>query len=165
MREVRRTGAWLVLLLLLVAAVAMVAVPVWLIQPFRGQTPRAMQIGYELRRWSPLVTLIVSLVALALCFYLWTGTRRFWKKGALVVVFLLAVGAAWLARQNHFEWMFHPLPNAEYVKAADADFVSDDDKVIAIEFNGDAAAYPVRQIAYHHIAQDEVGGVPIAATY
>jgi hypothetical protein len=26
-------------------------------------------------------------------------------------------------------------------------------------------AYPVRQIAYHHLVEDSVGGVPIVATY
>ena len=165
MRDLRRTGMWFVLLLLFAAALTMVAAPMWLIQPFRGQTPRAMQIGYVLRYWSPLVTLIVSVFAAAIVVFLWSGTRRLWRKTALVLVLLLTVASAWLARQNHFEWMFRPLPNAGYVRAGDTDFVLDEDKVIAIEVNGEAAAYPVRQMAYHHVVQDEVGGVPIAATY
>jgi len=165
MRDLRRTGMWFVLLLLFAAGLTMVAAPMWLIQPFRGQTPRAMQIGYVLRYWSPLVTLIVSVFAAAIVVFLWSGTRRLWRKTALVLVLLLTVASAWLSRQNHFEWMFRPLPNAEYVRAGDTDFVLDEDKVIAIEVNGEAAAYPVRQMAYHHVVQDEVGGVPVAATY
>ena len=31
--------------------------------------------------------------------------------------------------------------------------------------NGEAAAYPIRQLAYHHLVQDIVGGVPIVVTY
>ena len=34
-----------------------------------------------------------------------------------------------------------------------------------VKINGDAAAYPVRQMAYHHIVQDVVGGTPITTTY
>jgi hypothetical protein len=156
---------WFVLLFLFAAGLTMVAAPMWLIQPFRGQTPRAMRIGYGLRFWSPFVTLIVSVLAAAIVVSLWRGTTRLWKKTSLVVVLLLSVASAWLARQNHFEWMFRPLPNAEYARAGDTDFVLDEDKVIAIEVNGEAVAYPVRQMAYHHVVQDEVGGVPIAATY
>ena len=165
MRDLRRTGMWFVLLLLFAAGLTMVAAPMWLIQPFRGQTPRAMRIGYALRHWSPLVTLIVSVLAAAIVVSLWSGTTRLWRKTALVLVLLLTVASAWLARQNHFEWMFRPLSNAEYVRPGDTDFVPDEDKVIAIEINGEAAAYPVRQMAYHHVVQDEVGGVPVAATY
>jgi hypothetical protein len=37
--------------------------------------------------------------------------------------------------------------------------------VMAIEINGDAVAYPVRQMGYHHVINDVVGGKPITATY
>ena len=49
--------------------------------------------------------------------------------------------------------------------AAEANWVEDGDMVLAVEKNGEAAAYPVRQVAYHHVVQDVVGGVPIVATY
>jgi hypothetical protein len=61
--------------------------------------------------------------------------------------------------------MFHPLARAAYVHADAASFVSDADLVIAVERNGEAAAYPIRQLAYHHLVQDAVGGVPIVVTY
>jgi hypothetical protein len=37
--------------------------------------------------------------------------------------------------------------------------------VIAVDIKGDAVAYPVRQLAYHHIVQDVVGDTPIVVTY
>jgi hypothetical protein len=37
--------------------------------------------------------------------------------------------------------------------------------VIAIEINGEAKAYPLSVLMYHEIVNDELGGVPIAATY
>ena len=84
---------------------------------------------------------------------------------ALVLVLLPLLPATWFARQNHFEWMFNPLPNAAYAKAADASFVGDSDMVLAVSIAGESAAYPVRLMAYHHVVQDVVGGTPIVATY
>lgn len=61
--------------------------------------------------------------------------------------------------------MFNPLPNPAYAKTADAGFVADSDVVMAIESNGEAVAYPVRLMAYHHLVGDVAGGTPIVATY
>ena len=74
-------------------------------------------------------------------------------------------GAVWLARTNIFEKMFAPLPSPRYARAAEASWVKDNDLVLGVERNGEAVAYPVRQIAYHHVVMDEVGGVPVVATY
>ncbi len=37
--------------------------------------------------------------------------------------------------------------------------------VLAIEVGGEARAYPVDLVAYHHIVNDELNGQPLAATY
>jgi hypothetical protein len=49
---------------------------------------------------------------------LWIG-GRWWSRIILVILLLPVLGATWLARQNHFEWMFNPLPNPAYAKAAE----------------------------------------------
>ncbi len=160
-----RKTAWLSLLLLTLVGLAIVLAPVWIIQPFRPQSQKDVAWSYVMRSWSPLVTIICSLLALALLVFLWPGSRRWWRKAALVVIFLPLLGAAWLARQNHFEWMFHPLPNPAYASSTAADFVADADMVMTIENKGEAVAYPIRLMAYHHVVQDTVGGTPIVATY
>ena len=73
--------------------------------------------------------------------------------------------SVWFAQQNHFLWMFNPLAKAAYTKISEVNFVKDDDMVMSVKINGEAVAYPIRQIAYHHIIQDVVGGQPITATY
>ena len=90
---------------------------------------------------------------------------RWWSRIILVILLLPVFGATWLARQNHFEWMFTPLPNAAYAKAAEVTFVNDDDRVMAVTINGESAAYPIRLMGYHHVVGDTVGGVPIVTTY
>jgi hypothetical protein len=160
-----RKTEWLALFAIAFVAVAFVVVPVWIIQPFKPQTARGVELSYTLRLWSPLVTILSLASCLFLVASLWQGSRRWWKKAFLVVVLIPLLSSAWFARQNHFEWMFNPLANAAYVKADQAAFVTDSDIVMAVESNGEAAAYPIRQMAYHHLVQDTVGGTPIVATY
>lgn len=160
-----RKAAWAVIIVLILITLALVVIPMRVIHPFRPQTPEGLELAYTLRRWAPVVTLVASIIIVALTLWLWRGARRWWRKAALVVFVALSMGVAWFARQNIFEWMFNPQPGASYARVADAGFVDDSDRVIAIEVNGDAVAYPVRQIAYHHVVEDTVGGVPVVATY
>ncbi len=160
----RRRLAGAVLVLLVLAVLAMVAVPVFLIRPFSPQTPGGLAVAFALRWWAPLVTDLALIVGAALAARLWRGGR--WWSRALVVLALIPLAVApWLSRFNIFEKMFAPLGASRFAPAAQASWVEDGDMVLAVERNGDAAAYPVRQVAYHHIVQDVVGGVPIAVTY
>jgi Protein of unknown function (DUF3179) len=156
--------AWLVVLLFAVVMAVMIVVPVYLIMPFKSQTPRALDIAFHFKRWSPLVTMLGLIATLGLTVYLWRSGRWF-KRTALVLMIALAALWAWFARQNHFEWMFNPLPAAAFANVGDTTFVADTDQVIAIAVNDEAVAYPIRAMAYHHVVEDTVGGVPIVATY
>ena len=160
----RRKLVWLVFFLLVVAVVAIVLAPVFLIMPFKAQTPRTMEISYLMRRWSPLVTVLGVLVLFTLTIGLWIG-GRWWSRAFMLLLLAPTLGATWLARQNHFEWMFNPLPNPAYAKAVDAAFVNDDDRVLAVTIGGESVAYPIRLMGYHHLVGDTVGGTPIVATY
>jgi hypothetical protein len=61
--------------------------------------------------------------------------------------------------------MFNPLTAPAYARAEEADFVGDDEMVLAVARGGERVAYPVLLMAYHHVVADTVGGVPLAATY
>jgi hypothetical protein len=159
-----RSGVWASAILLAVVAMAIVVIPAWLIQPFDAQSPGELALSYQLRRWSPVATVLATGLVIALAVWLWHGAR-WWGKAILVLAALLCVGTSWLARQNHFEWMFRPMQDVAYAPARDAEWVSDTDVVMAVEINGDAVGYPVRQVAYHHVVQGQVGSVPIVATY
>ena len=84
------------------------------------------------------------------------------------MVLLVSVTAlvTWFARQNHFEWMFNPLAKAEYVGVRDArSFLVDAEIVMGIDVKGVALAYPIRQLAYHHVVNEVIGGTPLVVTY
>jgi Protein of unknown function (DUF3179) len=160
----RRKRVWLALFLLVLLILLIVLTPVFLIMPFKAQTPRTMEISYLMRRWSPLLTVVASGLILILTIGLWLG-GRWWSRVVLVILFVPTLGATWLARQNHFEWMFNPLPNPAYAKTADAGFVNDNDRVLFVKIGEESVAYPVRLMAYHHLVEDTVGGTPLVATY
>ncbi len=157
--------AWIALLIITLFALAIVIVPALIIQPFKPQSARGLELSYTMRRWSPWLTVLGLLSALALAIWLWHESRRWWRKALLLMVLLPLFTATWFARQNHFEWMFHPLPKAAYARPSETSFITDSDMVLAVENGGEAVAYPVRLMAYHHVVQDTVGGQPIVATY
>ena len=157
--------AWITLIAVSILAVAVVFIPAWIIQPFKPQTVSGLSLSYTLKRLSPVLTVVALVVIFGLTVFLWRRSRRWWRKAALVIIPILPIVSVWFARQNHFEWMFNPLSNPLYAAVNDTDFVEPADMVLAVENNGDAAAYPVRQLAYHHVVQDVVGGTPIVATY
>lgn len=156
---------WLLLIVSLVVSFIFVITPAILIQPFRPQTTRAVEVSYLLKSWSPFITLVALVISVAFAFLLWNNARRWWRKTVLVILLLLALPPAWFARQNHFEWMFNPLRNRAYASVSDVNFVNDSDMVLAVNIGKEAVAYPVRLMAYHHLVQDTVGGVPLVATY
>jgi hypothetical protein len=160
----RRKILWLSLFVLILIVLAIVLTPVFLIMPFKAQTPRIVEVSYIMRRWSPVVTILASLLILTLTVTLWLG-GRWWSRIVLVLLLVPVFAATWLARQNHFEWMFNPLPNPAYAKATDTPFLHNGDRVMSVTIGNESVAYPIRLMGYHHVVQDTVGGTPIVATY
>jgi hypothetical protein len=155
----------LVLAAITLGSLAWVAIPVVLIRPFGAQTPRGLAVSYALRVSSPWLTPVLLVAGLAIAVALWPRLAS-WKGRTLAgVAVVLLAGSAFLARQNHFEWMFQPLPQPEFVEAAEAKDVAEDDLVLGLRVGEEARAYPVLALAYHHIVNDSIAGEPIVATY
>jgi len=83
----RRRLMWISLLVLIAIVVTIVLTPVFLIMPFKAQTSRILEVSYTMRRWSPVVTVLASLVILTLTIKLWLG-GRWWSR--IILVLLLA---------------------------------------------------------------------------
>ena len=148
-----------------IALAALVVVPLVIDQPFGSQTARTLEVAFTIRRWSPIVTAL-GVVVLAVLAAISLRRRRTWVTvtgfGAALA---MAIAAAWFARQNTFEWMFNPLPRPQFVAAAKATFVDPNDLVLSVSVDGDTAAYPIRQMAYHHLVNDRIGRTPAVVTY
>ena len=56
-------------------------------------------------------------------------------------------------------------PKQFMMVAADKNKVDSNRLVIGVSNNGEAKAYPIRFLGYHHHVQDTIGGKPILVTY
>lgn len=144
-------------------AISLFFIPAYIIRPFKYQSPRALQVAMELKGYAPLTTLILALAAVILVPALWKKSGRV-RRGVMVAGLVLACGAAVMSRLNYFEWMFHPIVAPGFVRASDAK-LEETEMVMAVHFGNDARAYPILQMAYHHVFNDEVGGIPVVVTY
>jgi hypothetical protein len=160
----RRFGQISMFFLLLLSSL-LILVPAFLIRPFVAQTARGVAIAYALRMVSPLLTLLLLLLGVLLSYRLWKAARTRIGRIALILSVIVLVSVAVMSRQNYFEWMFNPLKHPGFAPVSRVSQVQDSDMVLSVQVNRETRAYPVRIMAYHHIVNDVVGGVPIAVTY
>ena len=163
--RLRTVWLWVALVVTVVVGFGVIAFPTLYLMPFKTQDSATLTWALTARTVAPAATLVAAVVASALALWLALRGRRWWSRLAPVVLVAPLILGAWFARQNHFEWMFAPQTALEHVTADKATFVEPGDLVMAVERQGVSIAYPIRQLAYHHIANDVVGGEPIVATY
>lgn len=60
---------------------------------------------------------------------------------------------------------FLPATDPKTVRADAAHWLLPDDEVFGVVVRGQARAYPVPMISYHHVVNDVIQGIPIAITY
>ncbi len=58
-----------------------------------------------------------------------------------------------------------PIDEPKLVNVSVENMLTDQEPVIMLEVNGDARAYPLSTLMWHEIANDVVGGEPVAVTY
>jgi hypothetical protein len=154
---------WTLFFVSALTAIAFFFIPAFIIRPFRHQGPRALLLAMALRQRAPMETLLAGLACFLFAFVLWR-TVGLWRKGLLVLSLLVVTSSAVMARLNYFEWMFHPIAGAQFVAQSESK-LDPKEMILAVRFGSDDRAYPISQMAYHHVLNDVVAGVPIAVTY
>jgi hypothetical protein len=162
-RSFRNPSLWLIFLAAALTAVGFFFIPAFIIRPFHHQTPSALALAMSLRQRAPWATLAAGLISLLFALILWPTVGRSRKiilASAMVVIAFSAV----MSRLNYFEWMFHPV-DAPQFDSASASKLDKGEMILAVRYGSDARAYPIREMAYHHVLNDVVSGVPVAVTY
>ena len=154
---------WICLAAFALVGFAAFMFPAFIIRPFAYQNPKALMWAMAIRDRAPMISLICAAVTLLLASSLWQSTNR-WRKAVLTVVVVLVLFSAVMSRLNYFEWMFHPVDSAKF-DSESASKLDAKEMILAVRYGPDARAYPIREMAYHHILNDVIGGVPIAVTY
>lgn len=135
---------------------------VYLVMPLPGsQGLDSLDVAYLLHSYRWAFRIACGLLILAGCFAAF-DLRHKWLPAALVV---LTAGIVWFFNfQMSAESMFQPPRRLTFQPRASST-VDEGCVVIALEHNGEARAYPVRFLAYHHQVSDTVGGMPVLVTY
>jgi hypothetical protein len=140
------------------------AVPIYVIRPFRHQGARELAVALFVRQIGPTLSALCAAIAFAILIFTWRRTRGWGKRLGFIALLMIALGGAFLSRVNVYEQMFHHLDTPQF-ETAQAARVDKDDMVLTVQINGESRAYPIREMAYHHVVNDTVGRLPIVSTY
>jgi len=134
---------------------------VYFIMPMPGsQKMNSIDVAYFLYTWRWLFRILFGLMIII-------GLFKFnWKRKwlLLIPIVLLAIvvyEANFVMAADH---MFYQ-PKKLLMVNAGANKVDSQRLVIGVVLNGDAKAYPIRYLGFHHQVQDTVGGKPLIITY
>jgi hypothetical protein len=155
---------WFLFVVSALVAVGFFFVPAFIIRPFHHQTPAALAMAMALRQRAPWPTLLAAVACLVCALVLWRAAVNPRRKIFLACVMVLVGFSAIMSRLNYFEWMFHPVDTPQF-ESVSASKLDKGEMILAIRHGSDARAYPIREMAYHHVLNDVVGGVPVAVTY
>lgn len=137
---------------------------VYFILPLPGsQRLDSLELAYALYGWRWPLRGALILLLLAGLPAAWRQRGRFgWK----IAGPLLVVAAASFAANGYLaaDVMFRQ-PRTLILAPAQANRVADDRLVVGVERNGEAKAYPIQFIGYHHQVRDRVGGEEVLVTY
>jgi hypothetical protein len=162
-KNTAKASIWIALAFALVPLVCL-AIPMYVIRPFRPQEPSQLAAALTIRSLGPWLSAISAIVVIVLTVRVWGRSASIWIRTAAVALSLIATAGAGLTHVNLFEIMFHPYASPAFTNAESAQ-VDADDKVLAVRINTESHAYPIRTMGYHHIVNDIVGNAPIAVTY
>lgn len=138
---------------------------VYFIMPFPGsQRANTIGIAYFISKyiWSLRILGMMLLVAQLVPAF---SNGKLWKK--IFLAFLLGLYAFVFYMFNFVflaDKMFYQPRNKLLLPIAD-NRVDSSKLIIGIALNGEARAYPIELIAYHHQVMDTVGGTPVMITY
>lgn len=137
---------------------------VYFIMPMPGsQRMRSIDLAYWLYTWRWAFRIGFGLLTVAGVFAAWRA--RGWRKWLVPGLLVLAAGVAYAANfEMAADAMFHQ-PETLTFKPARQNRVDLRRLVVGVELNGQAKAYPIQFIGYHHQVRDTVGGRPVLVSY
>jgi flagellar basal body-associated protein FliL len=159
----RSRSLWIFFISVALVGTAAFFIPAYIIRPFTHQSARGLEWAMAIRQRAPLVSLLCAIICFVLAAALWQHVTK-WKKALIILPLLIITFSAVMSRLNYFEWMFHPVDRAQFEPESSSKLDAKE-MILAVRYGDDARAYPISQMAYHHILNDVVGGVPIAVTY
>lgn len=138
---------------------------VYFIMPFPGsQHDNTLDFAYWLGKNINLLRIALSALIIYQLFFLFRQNSI--TKKLVVSIFLLLYGVVFYFFNFRFlaETMFYQ-PRVINFSTPATNKVSQDKLILGVEINGQAKAYALQLIGYHHQVRDTVGGQPVMVTY
>ena len=137
---------------------------VYFIMPMPGsQRMASIDLAYLLYTWRWLFRAIFVVMIVAGAASAWRTPGR--RKIAVPVLLVLAAGVVYaLNFQMAADRMFIA-PKSVRMVPADRNKVDTGRLIVGIDINGQARAFPIQFIGYHHQVRDTVGGQPVMVSY
>ncbi len=149
----------------LLTLIAMEILRVYFIMPFPGsQQHETLPLAYWLDRnisWLRIILLLVIAYPIRLVF----RNRKSWPKWILGIGMLFYVAVFYLFNFRFLaEKMFYQPSVVRFAKENE-NTVAKEKLVLSVVLNGEAKAYPIQLIGYHHQVRDRIGGEEVMVTY
>lgn len=138
---------------------------IYFIMPFPGsQKINSLPFAYWMH--NNIMWIRILLVAAVIIAFIATLKNAAWKTRLIFSLILLVYGVLFYYANFKFQAdkIFYQ-PKTKLFANASANKVDEKKLVIAFVNNGEAKAYPIQVIGYHHQVRDTVGGTPVIITY
>ena len=137
---------------------------VYVIMPMPGsQRMQSIDFAYAMHSWRwPLRTLFGLLIAAGLT-SAWRG--RMWRKVVVPVSLAMVSLAAYGSNVTMSADRIFIAPDSVVMRPVEQNVVAPARLVVGIEIDGEARAYPVQFIGYHHQVRDVVAGKPVLVSF
>lgn len=147
-----------------IGLVAYEAANVYFIMPMPGsQRMRSVDFAYAVYQWRWVARVVLGVLTVAGFVAMWRAGG--WRRPAAVVAVGVAGLVAWATNFQMAADQMFKLPRTLTMAPPAASSVALDRLVVGVELNGEARAYPLQYIGYHHQVRDSVGGQPVLVSY
>lgn len=136
---------------------------VYFIMPMPGsQEINSIDIAYFLYSWRWIFRIVFGFMVIFGFLKLWKTPRKIVR----IITLLPLIAVTYLFNFVMVaDKMFLQAETLVFKSAAENDQIPSDQIIIGVECNGEAKAYPLEFLAYHHQVRDIVGGKEIMITY
>ncbi|MEO8710814.1 MAG: DUF3179 domain-containing (seleno)protein [Parafilimonas sp.] len=149
----------------LIFLIALEILRVYFIMPFPGsQHANTIHLAYFIDKniwWLRLIGFAIVIIPLSHVL----KYSKVWRK---ILLLLIVILYCFIAYEFNFKFLADKMfyqPEYKLLLNASADTTNRNKLIVGVAINGEAKAYPLEIIGYHHQVRDTIGGEPVMITY
>lgn len=151
--------------LTVVAVLVFEAANVYFIMPMPGsQRMRSIDLAYLMHQWRWPVRGVLGVLSLGGAVWWWRAAKG-WRRWLAPAVLTAVALATWAINFRMAADQIFKQPRTLLMARMAQNVVAKDRLVVGVEINGEARAYPLQFIGYHHQVRDSVGGEAVLVSY